>query len=291
MARVLKPYRGKSGIHDAQRPVSYSVDDWPTNAGGLIRLGQIEVPLLGTPSFIEPKLQILEIGRAGEIFQLVETRDLIFLLNPLGNTGHTPDGNGIWLKVRTINGAEGWIFAGSKNHPAAYISIARHKTKTRNAGYWGLLVNALITLGVVALVYSLLTRSHQQKTTSDVNSSPVSDYSGSSDTDRKQLEVPSQSKEPSRWENAGTNLTRKSANIYEEILSMPTRRKCPDCLGEQTFDQSLGNGKCSECKGSGYELDLLEAFVEALNDNRQTCKACHGDKTCQTCEGEGYIED
>jgi len=290
MARVLKLYRGKSGIHDAQRPVSYSLDDWPTNAGGLVRLRQIEVPLLGTPSFIEPKLQILGIGREGEIFQLVETRDLIFLLNPLGNIRRAPDGNGIWLKVRTINGVEGWIFAGPKNHPAAYVSIARHKTKTRSAGYWDQLVNPLITLGFAALVYSLLKRSPREKVTSHINSSPVSDYSGSSDAGKRQLEAPLHTEEPSIWA-PGTKLTMKSANIYEDIFSLPTRRKCPDCLGEQTFDPSLGNGKCSECKGSGYELDLLEAFVVALNDNQQTCKACHGDKTCQTCEGEGYIED
>jgi len=64
---------------------------------------------------------------------------------------------------------------------------------------------------------------------------------------------------------------------------------CPDCDGESLFDDEIGDGKCSECHGTGLELDPLEALVEALGDEPQTCKECEGSGKCQTCKGDGYL--
>ena len=66
--------------------------------------------------------------------------------------------------------------------------------------------------------------------------------------------------------------------------------KCPDCDGETWFDKDCGDGKCSECHGTGGELDFLEGVTEALSGLPQKCKVCHGSGKCQTCYGKGYLQ-
>lgn len=63
--------------------------------------------------------------------------------------------------------------------------------------------------------------------------------------------------------------------------------KCPDCLGSAAFSHDRGDGKCSECNGTGGELNVFEAGVEALAGHSQRCKACRGSRICQTCHGDG----
>jgi len=66
--------------------------------------------------------------------------------------------------------------------------------------------------------------------------------------------------------------------------------KCPDCDGDSMLDPTgRGNGKCSECHGSGGELDPLDGLAEALSNSPQTCKECGGSGDCQTCGGDGYL--
>ncbi len=60
--------------------------------------------------------------------------------------------------------------------------------------------------------------------------------------------------------------------------------KCPDC-------NYPGNGKCSDCHGTGHEQDVLDAFAESLAGTSQDCKTCHGSGDCQKCDGKGYIHD
>ncbi|MFZ1322895.1 MAG: hypothetical protein WAT71_15165 [Ignavibacteria bacterium] len=56
---------------------------------------------------------------------------------------------------------------------------------------------------------------------------------------------------------------------------------CQDC-------DFPGNGKCSECNGTGYE-GILDAIGDALTGQDQSCETCKGTGKCQTCEGKGYI--
>jgi hypothetical protein len=57
---------------------------------------------------------------------------------------------------------------------------------------------------------------------------------------------------------------------------------CQDC-------DYPGNGKCSDCHGSGYESNVFEAVAESLSGQGQICKTCHGTGKCQTCNGKGYL--
>jgi hypothetical protein len=59
-------------------------------------------------------------------------------------------------------------------------------------------------------------------------------------------------------------------------------RRMPDC-------DRHGNGKCSECHGSGNETDVFEALAESLSGTSQNCKKCHGSGDCTTCDGKGTI--
>lgn len=67
--------------------------------------------------------------------------------------------------------------------------------------------------------------------------------------------------------------------------------KCPDCDCESVLDPNVGNGECPECHGTGGELDILEDLTDALSDLPRGCKECGGSGKCQTCGGNGYIND
>lgn len=76
--------------------------------------------------------------------------------------------------------------------------------------------------------------------------------------------------------------------------------RCPDCDGEATFSpfQERGDGKCSVCHGTGYAsfFDQLAAshnpfLNEEEREEESQCDSCGGSKVCQTCHGEGTIEE
>jgi len=52
-------------------------------------------------------------------------------------------------------------------------------------------------------------------------------------------------------------------------------QRCSDCNAPSFLDQ--GNGKCSQCHGTGRD---------GWGDK---CKRCHGSKKCPTCEGSGSV--
>jgi len=63
---------------------------------------------------------------------------------------------------------------------------------------------------------------------------------------------------------------------------------CPDCDSERAFGG--GNGKCSDCHGTGLETNVFEALAESLSGQSQDCKSCNGSGECQTCYGKGYLD-
>lgn len=299
MRRALKLYERKFGNTSLVRHASYSPDDWPGNAGNLVRLNQFDVPLLGQPSFIEPNLQITGIGRKGEVFQLLETRELLFLSNPLSNDWKAPNGNGIWARIRGIDGVEGWIFAGTRSTPVTYISAVEGNKDRNTTPLSYLIINALFNLtvlaGIIALLYRWLTRSRQTVQTAPISSPSISYdnpcYSGGSrriadEEDDGQLDA--EETDDEETDRSGGSSRRKGVidlieDMYEQTIHIPERRKCPDCDGDATFDpQETGDGVCSECHGSGCNLDPLE---------NEECPACGGKRRCQTCRGKGYIND
>jgi len=66
------------------------------------------------------------------------------------------------------------------------------------------------------------------------------------------------------------------------------RIDCPDCDGPGLI--SGGNGKCSDCHGTGYETDVIKALGESLVGESQKCETCGGSRECQTCYGKGYLD-
>ena len=51
---------------------------------------------------------------------------------------------------------------------------------------------------------------------------------------------------------------------------------CEDCFDPATI-LKIGDGKCSECAGTGY-------------DNMVTCTKCNGSRKCTTCDGTGVVD-
>jgi DnaJ-class molecular chaperone len=64
---------------------------------------------------------------------------------------------------------------------------------------------------------------------------------------------------------------------------------CPNCDYVSDVPALPSNGKCSDCHGTGYETDILEALAESLSGQSQRCKTCGGSGKCQTCYGKGYL--
>ena len=67
--------------------------------------------------------------------------------------------------------------------------------------------------------------------------------------------------------------------------------KCPDCDSvEINIFIDKGNGKCSECHGTGLG-GALDQFVSSVVNERSVCEYCNGTKQCQTCGGTGLIDN
>lgn len=65
--------------------------------------------------------------------------------------------------------------------------------------------------------------------------------------------------------------------------------KCPDCDGTIGLFGN-GDGKCSECRGSGENPFILDEMAEALGSEPKECHNCNGTGDCPTCGGTGEIE-
>lgn len=288
MANVLQRYEHKFGDARTPRRVSYNPDDWPANSGDLIRLNQFDAPLLKKPSFVEPNLQITGIGRKGEVFQLVEWRKLLFLSNPLSDDWKAPNGNGIWAKIRGIDGTEGWIFAGTEEAPMNYLSWARRMEELSRTPLSDQIILVLCILALVAIVISTLHR-WSSRSPQNVQTLPVSSSSSSS-SDYSSDSGSSCSGGSGGWsahEETEEEETDGEENDDEEIVRPGglglEMRKCPDCDGDHMlFPQDYGNGVCSECHGTGRNLDPLV---------NEACPMCHESLKCQTCRGKGWVRD
>lgn len=68
--------------------------------------------------------------------------------------------------------------------------------------------------------------------------------------------------------------------------------KCPDCDSVSlTPYADEGDGKCSECHGTGMGgvLEDLADYANPLGSQGSECWKCHGTGQCQTCGGSGIV--
>jgi len=71
--------------------------------------------------------------------------------------------------------------------------------------------------------------------------------------------------------------------------------KCPGCdsiaILNSAFGFPQGDGKCSECHGTGYG-DALDQMIDGMfGTEAQGCLACDGTGICQICGGSGEVDD
>ncbi len=110
----------QTGRRDEPRRKSVSTADWP-GAKNFVRVEQTDVPILGTPDLTATKLDVLAVAGPGEVFALVDQRNVLALMNPLGGG---LDQSGLWYKVRLLEGTQGWIFAEPHGHQGPPIARA-----------------------------------------------------------------------------------------------------------------------------------------------------------------------
>jgi hypothetical protein len=62
--------------------------------------------------------------------------------------------------------------------------------------------------------------------------------------------------------------------------------RCPGCYGSSEEVESVGDGKCRECFGTGKDQSLIHHTIEGEGEN---CWSCGGSGMCQTCGGTGEV--
>ena len=72
--------------------------------------------------------------------------------------------------------------------------------------------------------------------------------------------------------------------------------RCTDCqsIDLSTLFASKGNGRCSECDGTGHDgvaEGLVHLATFGIENGKIDCKTCSGTGQCQTCGGTGEVDD
>ncbi|NOQ73859.1 MAG: hypothetical protein GQ574_17765 [Crocinitomix sp.] len=66
--------------------------------------------------------------------------------------------------------------------------------------------------------------------------------------------------------------------------------KCPDCNDIKiNIFVDEGDGKCSECRGTGLG-NALDQFSSSLVNEQSRCEECNGSGICQICSGSGFAD-
>lgn len=67
------------------------------------------------------------------------------------------------------------------------------------------------------------------------------------------------------------------------------KQRCSDCQDEAMLSfGTKGNGKCSQCGGSGQD-NVFEATIHNLFGSKYTCSNCKGTGVCPACKGKGIV--
>ena len=62
--------------------------------------------------------------------------------------------------------------------------------------------------------------------------------------------------------------------------------RCPGCYKSSDELESIGDGKCRECFGSGKDQSIVGHEIES---EEKSCWSCRGSGMCQTCGGTGEV--
>jgi hypothetical protein len=152
--RIITAYREKYGTTEGQRRQSFSPQEWPEGPGEFLRVERNDLLILHEPGLTQPQLNILGIAKRGEVFQNLGCQQRLTLINPLGGG---VDDNGIWCKVRLIDGREGWLF-GQTNDRLRTFAVSVGRTISGSKGQetrpgaivWILLSAAAVVIFIIA---------------------------------------------------------------------------------------------------------------------------------------------
>ena len=107
MARILEAYH-KQVKQKPQRRISFSVNDWPSVMTS-VRVNRANMPIIGEPNFAVHHMTVLGFTEVGEILQFLELKEVQELIyDPFGPG---PVSNGVWVRVRLLDGQEGWLLS------------------------------------------------------------------------------------------------------------------------------------------------------------------------------------
>jgi len=116
---IVGEFIKQGGQRGVRRRQSFSGTDWPEGKK-LVRVEQDNVPILGAPKLNVPRLDVIGVCNAGEVLSLFDQQSSTALLvNPLSRA---PDESGLWYRVGTLDGKQGWVFADPVGHQGSPIA-------------------------------------------------------------------------------------------------------------------------------------------------------------------------
>ncbi|MGC2468040.1 MAG: hypothetical protein WA517_22810 [Candidatus Acidiferrum sp.] len=147
MRKITKSYYAHSTKRGRERPASFDINDWPADTTRFVKLSTNGIPILSQAGLTAPTLHVVAISKKGELMALLERAQIIELVNPLGGG---VNGSGIWLKVRLLDGREGWLFANQGDGPPLFATVVEKINPSVASNGDGL------AIGLVVLVVSLI---------------------------------------------------------------------------------------------------------------------------------------
>ena len=120
----------QTGSRDVPRQKSMSALDWP-DAERLVRVEQDDVPILASPDYAAPTLELIGVASRGEFFAVVDDKLVRTRLHLLSGA---PDQSGLWYKVRLLEGNEGWILAQPRGRQGKPIATSFPVGDDQHAG-------------------------------------------------------------------------------------------------------------------------------------------------------------
>jgi hypothetical protein len=240
MERISASFFRHASPDEINRRVSYRPEDWPAHVIHLVKIEKDGLPLLGRPDLTADRLDVIGVTKGDEILQFIDQTKIISFDNPLSSG---PGNSGLWYKVRTLKGDEGWILVQPDNQgsisatllPARAITTPESKTYAENRkpradetdGTIRSIIYALIILGVF-LLFIRIAHSHTSDQSSSSSSGTYEYSSGPSSAGSEGQIAASRAeegkKDESSWPFRGANYKITKTGVKETSSILPDRK-------------------------------------------------------------------
>jgi len=134
MGRISASLFRHASPDEINRRVSYRPEDWPAQVTRLVKIEKDGLTILGRPDLTADRLDVIGVTKGDEILQFIDQSKIVSFDNPLSSG---PGNSGLWYKVRTLKGDEGWILVQPDNQGSisATLLLSRNIPTPQSKAY------------------------------------------------------------------------------------------------------------------------------------------------------------